>query len=409
MGYHFNLNPMNQHALTYTISLLLLSIGFAIPISNALTNILIFLALMTILLIKNSDSLFNHLNKNPIAWTAMGLLIVILLGISYTTVSLPQALEMLVKYRELLYIPLLIILFQYSRCQQWALWAFMSAMLVTLILSYLIALGWGEWGKGDSANPFVFKNHITQGILMALFAYFLAIWALYWPRWRIVAWGLCGLAVFNVLLMTQGRSGYLIFACLFLLLIYHLWQWRGLIFILVIALITISVMLLASNRVQNRVQILTQDIEDHQAGLRTNSNALRYDFLRNSSHIALQSPFIGHGTGSFKLVYQEFVLNHTVHRYFSENPHNEYLMIAVQWGALGLLLWLLLLFLLWRNTRHYPPLWQWQARGFVLAIVVGSLVNSLLLDTTEGHLFAYLTALFFSFDEKNGSSILQDN
>jgi O-antigen ligase len=160
---------------------------------------------------------------------------------------------------------------------------------------------------------------------------------------------------------------------------------------------------------QNRLHILTQDIRDHQAGLRTNSNALRYDFLRNSSQITLQSPLIGHGTGSFKFVYQEFVLNHAVHRYFSENPHNEYLMIAVQWGGLGLLLWLLLLFLLWRNTCDYPPLWQWQARGFVLAIIVGSLVNSLLLDTTEGHLFAYLTALFFSFDKKNWPLFSQNN
>jgi O-antigen ligase len=400
---------MKQHALTHTVFLLLLSIGFAIPISNALTNILIFLALITILFIKNSDRLFNSLNKNPIALTAMGLFMVILLGISYTAVSLYQALEMLVKYRELLYIPLLIILFQYSRCQHWALWAFMLAMLATLILSYFIAFGWEELGKGNSNNPFVFKNHITQGILMALFAYFLAIWALHWPRWRIVAWSLCGLAVFNVLLMTQGRSGYLIFACLFLLLIYHLWQWRGLIFTLLIALISIGTMLLASNTLQNRLHILTQDIRDHQAGLRTNSNALRYDFLRNSSQITLQSPLIGHGTGSFKFVYQEFVLNHAVHRYFSENPHNEYLMIAVQWGGLGLLLWLLLLFLLWRNTCDYPPLWQWQARGFVLAIIVGSLVNSLLLDTTEGHLFAYLTALFFSFDKKNWPLFSQNN
>jgi O-antigen ligase len=230
---------------------------------------------------------------------------------------------------------------------------------------------------------------------MALAAYFLLAYALQSQhKWRWLLFILAALASINLLLMTEGRSGYLVFGSLSLLLIYQHWRWRGLLLISGLFLLMGSVLLTQFNIVQRYSEHVMQDIRAYDAGERVNSNALRYDFLRNGVQIATQAPFFGHGTGSFAMVYRTHIVTYTQHQHFSHNPHNEYLMISIQWGGLGLLGWLLLLLFMWRNSLRLPPMWQWQAQAFVLTFVIGSLVNSLLLDSTEGHLFAFLAALF---------------
>ena len=80
----------------------------------------------------------------------------------------------------------------------------------------------------------------------------------------------------------------------------------------------------------------------------------------------------------------------------SVNPHNEYLLIGVQTGLVGLVL---LLHLFWQHWRLAPrlatPLETHLARGLLLTIAVGCLFNSLLLDHTEGLLFAWMTGLLY--------------
>lgn len=376
---------------------LLLAIGFSIPISNALTNILLVLLLVSFVAGKEWSLCWSCVRNNHIAMLALALFSVVLLGIVYSPTSLSVSFDMVVKYRELLLIPLFMVFFQQTGSQHQGLYAFIIAMLLTLLCSLLMNLGWESLGKGTADNPFVFKNHITQGILMALAAYFLFTQAWFNSRWRWLGFALAGFASVNLLLMTEGRSGYLVFACLVLLLVYQIWRLRGLAVVSLMGLCLGGLLLASSVTLQQRVHNVMQDIQDYEAGLRANSNSLRYDFLRNGLRLAAEAPVLGHGTGSFAQTYRDYVLNHTDHHHFSDNPHNEYLMIAIQWGGVGLLLWLSLLLFMWRATTHYSSLlWRWQAQGLMVTIVVGSLVNSLLLDTTEGHLLAYLAALFFS-------------
>lgn len=375
---------------------LLLAIGFSIPVSNALTNILLVLLLASFVVGKEWPLLWSQACDNRIATIALVLFGVVLLGISYSPTSLLESIDMVAKYRELLLLPIFMVFFQQTRSHRQGVSAFVIAMLLTLLCSLLMSFGWESLGKGTADNPFVFKNHITQGILMALAAYFLFTQAWFCQRWRWLGFGAAALASINLLFMTEGRSGYLVFACLLLLLVYQVCRLRGFIIFSVAVLCLGGLLLVSSSTVQQQIQGVTQDINDYEAGLRANSNSLRYDFLRNSVWVATEAPIFGHGTGSFAQTYRDYVVHHAQHHHFSDNPHNEYLMIAIQWGGIGLVLWLSLLVYMWRATYQYSGLWRWQAQGLVMAIVVGSLVNSLLLDTTEGHLLAYLAALFFS-------------
>jgi len=106
-------------------------------------------------------------------------------------------------------------------------------------------------------------------------------------------------------------------------------------------------------------------------------------------------PLAGSGTGSFAKAYAEKTRGTGVDQ--PGNPHNEYLLVAIQTGLIGLAL---LLYLFWQHWRLAPrlamPFDTHLARGLLLTIAVGCLFNSLLLDHSEGLLFAWMTGLLYS-------------
>ena len=122
---------------------------------------------------------------------------------------------------------------------------------------------------------------------------------------------------------------------------------------------------------------------------------MRFVFYKNSLSLIADHPLLGSGTGSFAKKYEQLVNNRQNMR-LTENPHNEYLMIAVQWGLLGMGLFIYLLYRLWRMTKRLTIQQAWMAQGLVITMAVGCLVNSLLLDFTEGHVFAYLIGVFYA-------------
>jgi len=143
-----------------------------------------------------------------------------------------------------------------------------------------------------------------------------------------------------------------------------------------------------------RIAEASKDMQKYQQGQTVGSIALRLEFLKNGAILSLQNPILGVGTGGFERAYKKLAKSKALRP--TNNPHNEYLMISVQWGAGGLALFLYLLYRQWRFSYELNQKNQWLAQGLVMSMLIGCLVNSLLLDFTEGHLYAYLTALFYA-------------
>ena len=370
-------------------------IGFFIPISTALTNILCPLAFLLILVEGQYKQKFNTLRHNSIALLALLLIVVMLLGFFYTPVSFSEAGLMLDKYREFFYISLFILIFRDSKSRQWGVYAFLGAMGVTLFLSYLMAVTGWKIGKGIPENPFVFKNHITQGILMALAAYFVAVQC--WKKsrqWRWLRGFVILLAIYNIVFMSEGRSGYLVLFCLILLFFYQTYRLRG-ILIGGVGLALFSILVYTSSNVlHQRINQISEDVQYYQQGNSETSTGKRIEFYQNSLRLFSQNPLLGAGTGSFSYQYKQLAASQNISP--STNPHNEYLMIAVQWGLIGVGLFIYLFYLMWQTTYHLKTQPALMAQGLVVTITVGCLVNSLWLDNTEGHLFAYLIGVFYS-------------
>lgn len=378
-----------------------IAIGFSVPISTALDNILLFVILVFWLVSAGFMQKLATIRTNPVALAALALFGLLIVGCSYGQGTSTDALNYLGKYLDVLFIPILIFLFKEEKARRFGILGFMLAMALTLILSYATKIGllshsWLIQGTAD--NPYVFRMHITQNIFMAFFAYLLAMKARYAesPRLRLAFALASALAACNILFMVQGRTGYVVLAAL---MVYFCFDWlgrKGFAVALGVLLVVGVAGYYGADTMRKRINLAATEIAAWQPGQGAVTSAgLRMDYYTNSLAIIRDHPLFGVGTGGFEKAYGEKIRNTAVAS--SNNPHNQYLLITVQLGVLGLGLLLYLFFTQWRMAGLLPTaLEQNLARGMLLTIASGSLFNSLLLDHSEGLFFAWMSGVLFA-------------
>lgn len=380
-----------------------IAIGFALPISTALDNVLLFLVLLSGIL---SGVFWQHralIRHNPVAIAALLLCGLLVLGSLYGQGAAGDAVNVLGKYADIWFIALLIPLFREPRTRHYGLMFFMGAMAFTLVLSYLIWFGVFEgtqfFADRVRDNPVVFKLHITHGILMAFAAYLFAVKARVGSgRVRVLMMMLGLFAAFNVLFMTQGRTGYLVLGVLGA---YYMFSflgrrelWFGVLGAIVMAIVGYTV----SPILKGRVDIALHEAHIWQPGKGHNESSsigTRMDYYTNTLKVIAQHPFIGVGTGSFEKAYGQEIAGTAEAP--SNNPHNQFLLISAQLGLPGLAAFIYLLMVQWRAARNLSTEEErLLAHGIVLTMIAGSLFNSMLLDHTEGLFYAWVSGLLFA-------------
>jgi O-antigen ligase len=117
------------------------------------------------------------------------------------------------------------------------------------------------------------------------------------------------------------------------------------------------------------------------------SIGLRLEFWRKSLRFSAEAPILGHGTGSIRgLFEQAAVAQSGAQAAVIGNPHNQTLNVAIQWGAVGVVvlyaMWLIHL-LLFRGDG----LAAWVGLMVVVQNIFTSLFNSHLFDFNEGWIY----------------------
>lgn len=401
-----------QRMTLLTASWLVVLIGFSVPISVALDNIL--LALVLLMALASLGSIAHLSMQQPVSRAALLLLVLLLLAMAYGATPFPKALALVGKYIDLMFIPIFMLALAEDRCRRNARVAFLAAMAVTLFFSYLIRFEWiapMSWMNQYTtpANPFIFHSHITQNNFMA-FAVFLALLE---AREAATMSGRIGWSIFallatiNVLFMVQGRTGYLILLALVGWFAWSTlarqryaqgkaWDWRHGLAILSGMAVLGLVAYHTSARLHERVALVMAEYQAWSPGQgRMTSTGQRLDFYYNTMQIVRDHPVTGVGSGGFPEAFKQQVQGTEV--LLTNNPHNEYLLIAVQTGLPGLALLLYLFYAQWRYAPHLPSaLEQDAARGLVLAYLVNCMLNSALHDHADGLFFAFMTAALFA-------------
>ncbi|HTP96263.1 MAG TPA: O-antigen ligase family protein [Burkholderiales bacterium] len=381
---------------------LVVILGASIPVSIALDNVLLGLIAALWLCGGAWRDKLRAIAASPVALAALALFGWLALGMGWSQGSPADRVEYLGKYKELAFVALLLWPFADRATRTRALIAFGGACAVTLAASYALHFGLiapNNLLQGNAANPVAFKLQITHNILMAAAAFLFASYAAYAarPARRWACAGLALAAVYNVLFMVRGRTGYLMLFVLLLLFVTARWRWRGFAVGLVASVMLFGIAYQGSETFQRRVTQAFVELaaaSPERPAAYNDSVGLRLEFYRNTAAIVAEHPLLGVGTGGFPAAYADKVRGSG--RELTRNPHNEYLLIASQSGLVGLALFIALLALQWRAAaRLAGGLERDLARGLVLAMALGCLTNSLLLDHTEGLYYAWLSALLF--------------
>ncbi len=389
------IDSLGQHALV--------GLAFSMPVSTALANVFLALTVLCWLLGGHYRSKLRTMIGHPIMLPALLLFAWFALSLTWAEGPASEQGEFLRKYGDLVLIGAFLWFTLDPRVRTRALGAFAAAMLLTLALSYAAAAGLlpeMRWLRATPGNAVVFKLHITHGILMALAALLFGLYAREAGRLAArVAWTVAsGLAVFNVLFMVQGRSGYLMLAALLVLVLIARWRWRGMLAALLVVLAGSAVVYQASAPLRMRVDLaLTQYQQwDRQVpAVMESSIGLRLEFIDVSLSLVRDRPWLGHGVGSFPWAYREKVAGSG--RIATSNPHNEMLLLAVQGGLPAVALFLFLVIRLLACATRLPSARErMMAAALTTWLFVGGLINAMLIDHTESLVFAVLAAVLFA-------------
>lgn len=360
-----------------------------LPISTTLTDVFLVLSILFMLCAGNIKQRIQQILTNKIARLFLVFFGLYVLGAFYSVAPTHDILKTLTKNSKLLYGALLIPIFVNEKCRKHSLNMLLITLTGIMILSYLKAFGVLHLTPRyeDAA---VFKSHIQTNFLMAFYCYLLAM-KIIDDQPRKLLWSvLFFLAAFKTLLFSEGRSGYVVFAVLMLLFGWQRFSLKG----LLVALFSVSLLcgsaFLFSKNFQTRFNKAITDTHLYQQGNAKTSIGLRISFYNNAIKLISQRPFFGSGTGSLITRYQEVQQNKNLQ---THNVHNEYLNVTIQLGLVGFTFLLFFFSSIYFKSFMLPPTYRDIAQATLIAIAVGCLFNSWLMDTMQGHFFAMMMAL----------------
>lgn len=159
-----------------------------------------------------------------------------------------------------------------------------------------------------------------------------------------------------------------------------------------------------SPNLQSKIMRLSNEVNAFESNSTTVNGypaggAERLEFWRKSIGFIRSAPIIGHGTGSAKILFAAEAAGKTgIMAKIVDNPHNQTLAVAIQWGLIGCILlyamWSAHLWLFREGLADQPDhLLRWIGLLAVVQNLVSSLLNSHLFDFYPGWLYLLAVAI----------------
>jgi O-antigen ligase len=147
----------------------------------------------------------------------------------------------------------------------------------------------------------------------------------------------------------------------------------------------------------SRLAETNDEISAYETSNKNTSMGVRIVFYRRSLELLAERPIIGHGVGTVQDEFDAYARNHTgAAAATAGNPHNEFLLMGIQLGVVGIALFVFLLVQIGRTALELREPARTIVFAYLFAFTIGCFANSLLLNFTEGNLFIFLIGIFLS-------------
>ena len=366
-------------------------LALSLPWSTSLVSIFgVVFALMVAPTIERrafAASLQRPISALPIAFFALAVVGTLWSEAPWSARS--HALGPVVKF---LVLPLLVYHFERSARGMWVLTAFLTSCVLLMVMSWLVLFYPSLAMKSAERGIFV-KNYIDQSQEFALCAVVLA-----YPIYILLRNGktwqsllLAAIAInfiINMSFVIVSRTAIVTLPILLAIFaVLHL-HWRARAIIIGAIVLFAGLAWMASPQLRYKIHLLSSEYQLYENQNKPTSVGLRLEFWRKSLRFLAEAPVIGHGTGSTRGLFERAAVGSAdlATGQVIDNPHNQTLNVAIQWGSIGVVLlyamWLAHL-LLFRGEG----LVAWIGTMVVLENILSSLFNSHLFDFHEGWMY----------------------
>ena len=366
-------------------------------------NSLILAAIFSLLAGNWGDACYAVRSLKFIQWS-MALIVLMAISLSYSIASLKHGLTALFHYTKLLYIPFLLPLFTSLKIRRGIIYCLISSAIVAALL-FLLAhwnilsvslfryspVLFGQQPVGYFVNP------IPASVILAFAFYFSLDFFL--KEKRKFYFLLIAIFLFlSLFAVNSERTGCFIAVILlgFLLFRYTTTK-KNYIWSLFISLLVLFLSYQIFPTFQYRVKDLVYNFSTKPASQDT-SIGLRIQFALNSFTIIKEHPLLGVGAGGFPQAYKKTGGKVVITKSLLNDPHNSYLLVAVQLGVIGLATYLLILLSAWVEIKKLwrDPEAQWFAKATLLALAFNGFTDITITSTAFGNLYVVLLSCFFS-------------
>lgn len=366
-------------------------IAASLPWSTTLVAVFAVAFLVSIVPFVDTKALLQLLRR-PICALPIALFVLAAIGMLWSDAPWRERLHAVGPAAKLLMIPLLLYHFERSARGLKVLVGFLASCVVLMLLSWIVTFEPHLALKSDAAYGVPVKNYIDQSQEFALCAVVLAypvviLWRAqkFWLAVLLIGVSLSFVA--NMLFVSVSRTALVtmpVMLAVFALL--HL-KWRSIVAIVCLTVFLGGLTWTTSPKLRGTAERFLTDYQLYHEQNAPTSLGLRLVFWQKSLRFISEAPIFGHGTGSIRGLFEEAAINqHGADAEVIGNPHNQTLNVAIQWGAIGVVLlyamWLTHL-LLFRGEG----LAAWIGLMIVLQNVFTSLFNSHIFDFHEGWMY----------------------
>lgn len=289
---------------------------------------------------------------------------------------------------KLLLLPLLLYHFERTQRGKWVFVAFVGSCTLMLAMSWIVAAAPGFTLKPvDERVCGVFvRNYIDQSqefafCVLALAFPVMALWRE--GKRSQAAWlALLALAfVANMVFVIASRTALATMPLLLAVFAFRHLPVRGIAALGIATAIAAAAWAVAP-RMCRTVETISRDIALYQERNIPTSAGLRIEYWTKSLRFIGDAPLVGHGTGSIRGLFEKAAVGGAAGASGQAvaNPHNQTLAVAIQWGAIGVIL----LYAMWLSH-----LLLFRGEGFVAWVGLLAVLQNVLSSLFNSHLFDF--------------------